>query len=122
MGAILNELNQIISEKDKVIATVALDLYNELVKATPVDTGYLRNAWTIENESDGSVIINNPTIYAEIRLSPLIEENGKVRQGSRQYPAGVEQIVDKYDKILQTKLKAIKWVHLPHLYYLETTF
>ena len=108
MGQILDELNQIISEKDKIVNSVAMDLYNELINATPVDTGYLRGGWEIDfNENE--VIINNSVEYAEIRLLPaIIGDNGKLIQGSLQNPAGIEEILDKYDRILTGRLKGIK--------------
>lgn len=109
MGAILNDLNQIIRQKDKVVSTVALDLYNELVNATPVQTGYLRGGWELKEFQDGTIIIDNPVEYAEIRLLPLItDDNGSIIQGSKQFSAGIEGILDKYERILQQKLKAIK--------------
>ena len=108
MGKILEELNQIISEKDRIVAGVAHALYNDLIALTPVQTGYLRQSWSIREYENG-YIIDNPTVYAEIRLSPMIENsNGKLIQGSRQNPAGIEAIIDKHERQLQTKLKGIK--------------
>jgi len=125
MGAILNELNQIISKKNLVVATIANDLYNELVNATPVGNpsiwknpnsapkgysgGYLKGGWELKELSNGSWIIDNPTEYAELRIAPLIiDSDGAVLQGSKQFSAGAEQIIDKYNRILESKLKAIK--------------
>lgn len=139
MGAILNELNDIIREKDRVVATVATDLYNDLVEATPTGNpslwkttplnpkryrtrdgkrklakpvgyvgGYLKGGWELKETKDGW-IIDNPVEYAEIRLLPLLlNGDGGVIQGSKQFPAGIEQIISKYERILQQKLKAIK--------------
>lgn len=108
MGNILNELNQILSEKDRIVAGVAQALYNDLIAVTPVQTGYLKQSWSIREDGDG-YIIDNPTVYAEIRLRPaLIGDNGKLIQGSLQNPAGIEGLIDKHERQLQSLLKGIK--------------
>lgn len=111
MGAVHNELNAITDQIDIIVAEIATDLFQELIKATPVQTSYLKGGWELSESSNNEWIITNPVEYAEIRLRPMIEgANGKLIQGSRQFPAGIMQIIDKYDRILQKRFKAIKWV------------
>lgn len=114
------ELKQIISKQEQVVAKIAADLYRELIKVTPVGDpslwknpnsapagyvgGNLRSSWTLEKQGD-TWVINNPTEYAEIRLSPYAN-NGQI--GSKQMPAGIYPIIQKYEKRLQSELRTIK--------------
>lgn len=114
------ELKKIREKQNKVVADVARQLFNALIQATPVGNpslwknpksapagysgGDLRKAWTLNKEGD-TWVLNNPLDYAEIRLSPYAD-NGQI--GSKQMPAGIAPIIQKYQKILEKRLRSIK--------------
>ena len=113
------ELQQILKKQEIVTATIATDLVGELKRATPVGNknlwknpdsapsgyvgGNLRRNWTI-NKTDNVWEINNNAQYAERRLMPLSPDG---YYGSKQNPAGVQPIIDKYDRKLQRELNKI---------------
>lgn len=117
------ELNQILKKQEIVTATIATGLLGELENATPVGNpdgwenpdaapdgytgGMLRKSWTIAKT--GNVWeINNNAQYAEHRLQPAyVNEKGVLISGSFQFPAGVQPIIDKYDRKLQRELNKI---------------
>lgn len=119
MGLLTAELDNIISQKDKILARIAGELYSELEAGTPTGKpsewknpnsapkgyvgGHLKGSWTIEQKGK-DWIINNPVEYAEIRLSPYAN-NGQI--GSKQYPAGIYPIINKYKRKLQDELDRI---------------
>lgn len=105
MGDILNELKEIERKRIRLISNVAKDLLSEFTKATPVATGQLKGAWELIKIADG-YIIHNSMVYASIALAPYINESG-IHQGSKQFPAGIEPIILKYDRYLQKELNKI---------------
>ena len=120
--SILSEFEEIKQARDKIVKKYALKLYNELVRATPVGNpsiwanpnnkpkgyigGSLKRDWEIEKVSNGYLLTNNME-YASIRLSPLIEVDGKAIKGSKQFPAGIDGIIQKYDNLIQRELQSI---------------
>ena len=113
------ELDLILKKQEIVTATIATDLLGELVSASPVGQpslwknpdsapsgytgGQLRRNWTIAKT--GNVWeINNNAQYAERRVSPLSPDG---YYGSQQFPAGVQPIIDKADRKLQSDLNKI---------------
>jgi len=117
------ELDLILKKQNIITATVATDLLGELKRATPVGNpslwedpdaapdgytgGQLRRNWTIAK--NGNIWeINNNMQYAEHRLQPAyVNEKGVLISGSFQFPAGVQPIIDKYDRKLQSDLNKI---------------
>jgi len=113
------ELNLILKKQEIVTATIATDLLGELKNATPVGSpqiwknpdsapsgyvgGNLRRNWTI-NKTGNVWEINNNAQYAERRVQPLSPDN---YYGSKQFPAGVQPIIDKADRKLQSELNKI---------------
>lgn len=113
------ELDLILKRQEIVTATIATDLMGELVKVTPVGNpakwnhptakpkgyvgGQLKRSWTI-NKTGNVWEINNNMQYAERRLSPLSPGG---YYGSRQNPAGIQPIIDRYDRKLQSQLNKI---------------
>lgn len=108
MGSIADELAEIMKKQEKVVAIIAADLFGELQTITPVDTGQLKGAWTLEKVQDGWLITNNMADYADIRLSAYEynPEFGMIA-GSKQYPLGVQPTIDKYKRKLEIELKKI---------------
>lgn len=113
------ELDLILKKQEIVTATIATDLVGELVNTSPVGSpqtwknpdsapsgytgGNLRRNWTIAKT--GNVWeINNNAQYAERRLMPLSPDG---YYGSKQFPAGAQPIIDKYDRKLQSELNKI---------------
>ena len=107
MSDILKEYNDIMRKKDIVVAKIAAQLYRELITITPVAKGELKSDWQLQKDGSSWIISNNME-YAEIRLSPLIEDNGKAIVGSFKYPLGIQPVIEKYNIKLQKELKAIK--------------
>jgi hypothetical protein len=50
---------------EKIVSTVAEDLIGRIVDRTPVESGALRNAWTLTYESDTHAVIENKLPYAQ---------------------------------------------------------
>lgn len=72
---------------DQDVRKLALDLYNDLVANTPVDSGALRNAWEVDTNA-ANPSVSNPLPYAH-----------KVMEGghSQQAPSGtLSTIIDKF--------------------------
>lgn len=103
---LLDEYNQILAKKDKILAEIAIELFAELVNATPVKTGNLRNSWVAPQKTKDGYVITNTAIYADIRLTEYRVVRGK-QYGSLQFPNGIEGIISKYNSILQTRLNRI---------------
>lgn len=106
---ISEELNIIYKKQKKVIDKIASDFFSELVHHTPVKTGTLKGAWSIEETKDGWLISNNME-YATIVLDSRMRIVAGKRYGSEQFPAGIDPIIDKYNIIMEVELKKIKGV------------
>jgi len=79
-----DHLDQMISDEANKLA---LDLYRDLVLATPVDTGALRQAWQVDT-SGPQKTVTNPLPY-----SHRLVESG----WSNQAPSGtLSNIIDRY--------------------------
>ena len=113
--SLLDEYTDIISEKDKILAEIATDLFSELQthsialgreSGTPVDTGALRLAWELTKTKDGYTLSNNMKYASIIFAGFHIGTDGKLK-GSKQLPNGIAPVLARYNKILQNKLKAL---------------
>lgn len=122
MGAITDELDEIVKKQEKVIAKIVADLFAELQSITPVGNpdiwetkyppknyigGSLKVAWELSKTNDGW-LISNSMEYADIILSErgFNPEFGKVA-GSLQFPDGIQPTLDKYNRRLEIELKRI---------------
>ena len=105
MDSILQDLNNIAEQTEKILASVAADLFAELQLKTPVDTGQLRQSWALDKVSDGFEISNNLS-YASIIFDGRKIVNGKA-QGSTQLAEGIQPILDKYNRRLEIELRRI---------------
>lgn len=118
------ELNAIMKKQEIVTATIAVDLMGELTNASPVGNpslwedpdsapdgytgGQLRRSWTIAKTNKYTWEINNNMQYAEHRLQPAyVNDKGVLISGSFQFPAGIQHIIDRYDRKLQSQLNKI---------------
>jgi hypothetical protein len=81
-------VKQSVAELQDVRNKVALDIFNDLVLTTPVDTGKARNGWQIDDAGGVVEITNN------------VEYIAKLNDGhSAQAPAGfIEAAVDRHTK------------------------
>lgn len=105
---LMDEFNVIIKKEEKVVASVTIDLYAELIKITPVDKGVLKASWVAPLKiTNGWIITNTQNTYGEIILGGLRTINGKT-YGSKQLPLGIDPTLMKTELELQRKLKAIK--------------
>ena len=106
MTNIVQAMDQLQIKINQTVNEVAVDLYNELVRVTPVDTGQLRTSWTFEKTALGYLLSNNMQ-YASIIFEGRRIVAGKT-YGSKQLPAGLDPILMKYNIILTNKLNKIK--------------
>ena len=74
---------------DKLPAVMASETLVELQKATPVDTGHLRDSWKIGFHSPNNTIIENKAEYA------LYVENGTDKMAPRLFTAGTLTKADR---------------------------
>ena len=105
--SLLDEFDDIQKLHDKVLGETAINLYGELVEATPIDTGNLKASWKAPSKTKDGYKIENSAIYADIRLHKRVKVNG-IMYGSLQFPDGISPIIHKADIQLQEDLKAIK--------------
>jgi len=105
MASLLNEYNNLISDVDKIVARVVADLFAELQRKTPVDTGALRQAWEVTQKGDTWTISNN-LVYASVIFDGRQIVNGKA-QGSLQLIEGIVPILDKYNRVLEIELRKV---------------
>lgn len=104
--SLLKEFDKIIDKKDKILLAVAIELRSALVKATPVDTSFLKSSWQPVRKTDDGYIISNTALYADIVLTGYRIVNGK-QWGSRKLSSGIAPIIAQYNEILQQKLSEI---------------
>ena len=99
------ELEQILSEKDKVIGQAVVNLFSDLQKASPVQSGAFRGAWDLDSGEMKWTITNNME-YASILWEGRREVGGRML-GSEQWPEGGDPMMQKFDNDLQTQLNKI---------------
>lgn len=109
---IKKEYNNIRQRQGIKLRQGAISLYGELIEATPVDTGELRDSWQppeklgvlnwrISNIAPHAYIIDGGRRQASI--------NGTVKWvGSEQLPKGYQPIIDAFEPKLQRELNKIK--------------
>jgi len=104
--ALSNTINELNLKINKTINRIVVDLYNELVKNTPRDTGQLATSWSFNKLGDGWIISNDKE-YASIIFEGRRLVAGKM-YGSEQLPAGIDPILLKYNIILTNELNKIR--------------
>lgn len=102
-----NEFDSLISDSEFIIAEVVADLYAELIKRTPVDTGQLKASWNLDKLSDGSWLLSSNLQYADIIFRGRRMIMGK-QVGSLQLPDGVYPIIASFNSELENRLKGLK--------------
>lgn len=123
----LEELEEIQRKQQAVVAGIAKELLGALIKATPVGNpslwkinegrvgklrkpkgyagGTLQNSWELIKDGNDYILFN-PIFYASIATAPYIRE-GAIQQGSTQFRAGIQPVIDAYDRELQRRLDRI---------------
>lgn len=106
------EFEKILKKRDNIVKTGAISLFGDLVEASPVDTGELRDSWQppqrlgllnwrISNIAPHAYVIDGGRREATI--------NGTIKWiGSEQLPKGFQPIIDKFEPKLQRELDKIK--------------
>lgn len=107
-----DEFKQLLTKRNEVIKSHVLDLKEELVAESPVDTGELRQSWNtpiqiskgwrITNHAPHAVIIDGGRRWEKTKLGNMKE------LGSVDLPDGYDPTVQASDKRLNAKLRAIK--------------
>lgn len=88
-------------QSDKALKRVGLKLLREVKKNTPVDTGYLRRSWDIEQKS------NYIEIGTNLKYAPHVEFGHRTR-GGKGFVEGrymLTKSVEKVEKSLNDELE-----------------
>ena len=96
------ELNSLISKKDRLIAEKVSNFYSDLVKASPVDTGTFRASWDLQKSNYKWTISNNAE-YASILFGGRRLAGNKMI-GSEQWQEGGEPMLQRFENDLQRNL------------------
>lgn len=92
---------------DNAVKASALNLYGDLVKASPVDTGELRAGWQLPKQTGKRKwVIRNIAPHAYVidggrREIPF--RDGVKMVGSEQLPTGFRPVIEVTEKALQRK-------------------
>lgn len=105
---IMREFEAIKEKRDSVVGSAAFNLQSDLVQASPVDTGELRQSWQPASPVTNGWEIRNIAPHAlVIDGGRRVDPDGKTR-GSEQLPYGYQPIIEEADRELTKQLKAIK--------------
>lgn len=99
-------VEEIKRKKERIINEAVRDIFSELVKVSPVDTGTFRSTWDLQKTSNGWRISNNME-YASILWDGRRFAAGKTL-GSIQWPDGGAPILAKYNERIENEFKRIK--------------
>jgi len=99
------EFENLLDQKQKILNKVVLNLYSELVRATPVDTGTLKTSWELKKVSSTHWVLSNNMEYAEIIFRGI---RPGVKGGSKNLPDGVYPILQKFNTQLELELANIR--------------
>ena len=105
--SLLSEYENILTQQEQIMGQIANALHGELVKVTPVDTGFLKQSWTPVERVKNGYIFSNTALYADVALHERTIVRGKM-YGSEKFPQGVDPTIKYYDKLLEQELKGIK--------------
>jgi len=101
------EHKRIIKERDTVIKTMAVRLWEDLKVVSPVDSGELRNSWEAPKQIIGGWSISNFAPHAIVIDGGRRTEGGKTL-GSEQLPDGYAPTVIRAETDMNKALGAIK--------------
>ena len=101
------ELEALSQQAERVVAKCTQGLYTDLVKASPVDTGNFRSAWTLTPINKLTWEIRNPVDYASI-LWEGRRQVGDTYYGSAQWPGGGDPMLAQANRKLQADLDSIR--------------
>ncbi len=106
-------LDAIMSDSALVIKRSALALHSDLIRVAPVDTGYFKSAWRIEQRGAYVWRIGNNADYATVlargrRRFTNFSGNNQMF-GSTQWAEGLSPMLQKTDKEIEEALDAISY-------------
>lgn len=105
------EFKALLKKRDRLVKSASLNLFNNLVKVSPSDTGELRKSWQLpERMGTLSWRITNIAPHAIIidggRREVVV--NGKMKEiGSKQLEDGFKPTVDETKKKLQKEFNKL---------------
>jgi len=100
-----NEFDAILSKRNEVVATGALDMHSAVVKASPEDTGELKRSWELPKE-----IRSNVWRVGNYAPHSIIIDGGrrKVPYSGGMKDIGSERLKDGYTPIIKRVEKHIQ--------------
>jgi len=101
------ELQKLYKKQIQTVAEEVANLFTRFLKVAPVDTGAFRTAWTLEQTSPTSWEISNDVEYASILFDGRRFVAGQWF-GSEQWPEGGDVMIERFNRILERKLKQIR--------------
>ena len=100
------EFDNILNHQMMIIDEEILNFFNELVKASPVDTGSFKSAWAIDKVNENEWIITNDVEYASILWDGRRFVAGKF-EGSEQWAEGGRPMLEKLNRTIQRRLDEV---------------
>lgn len=102
------EHKRILAQRDNAVEEASLDMYSSVVKASPVDSGELRDGWELPKKiADGYIVSNIAPHAYVIDGGRRLYADGVVR-GSEQLPDGYAPIIKEVEERLNKRIKEIK--------------
>lgn len=101
------ELAKLYEKQIQTVAEEVANLFTRLLKVAPVDTGAFRSSWNLEQTSPTSWEITNDVEYASVLFDGRRFVAGGWL-GSEQWPEGGDVMLERFNKILDRKLKNIR--------------
>jgi len=104
--SLVSDLQELEDQANRLIAKFAADLYAELVRRTPVDSGQLKSAWEMTKVAEGWLLSNNMN-YASFIFNGRRVIDGHTL-GSLQLPDGVFPILQRFNNELNRQLQELR--------------
>ena len=101
------ELNIIYKKQIQTVAEEVANLFTRFLKVAPVDTGAFRTSWSLEQTSPTSWELSNNVDYADVLFDGRRFVAGRWL-GSEQWPEGGDVMLERFNRILDRKLKQIR--------------
>jgi len=102
-----DSFSELIKETEQAITNEVITLYSEFVKASPVDTGSFRSAWSLDKNKKYSWSISNNMEYADILFAGR-RKVGKKWLGSEQWIDGGESMLKEFENRIENKLNSLQ--------------
>lgn len=99
-----DQLDKIYREQLRITEEEVLNLFQDFIKKSPVDTGNFRSSWSLEPLSETSWVIRNNAEYATILYDGRRFAAGQML-GSEQWPEGGDVMVEKFIRVLQRRIE-----------------